>query len=806
MSNRFNQWSPTEYVPMPVDYYQQALGTNESLVQNQVDQAKQSMYALRSVTPTGKNAEALHEQIMNSINSDIEAVGKENLNTPEALSKINSIVSNPQYIGKLRQIYSMTEEAKKAHDTYVKSVETNGNDVNAVGYLKATKSLYGEQGDPSQFNSNLFTGTDVIPKYIEIQPEVDKAIEHMKASGYTDVKTGKYITTKEVEQLTPERIKAAAISQLQSRTDLALQLQHNVDYSAFQAGGLDKVVSSKLPAIQAELDKTNAALTLATKDRNSFARKYGLHGDQIDQAIRYYKELAADGTETLQNIDNPQVQRQILINDSIGKHAKASSDLFSYYKEKLNIKADPYELQREGAALDLNTWKQKKAIEFEMFTKMANDQTDETQMGTSGALSGSEKDDLVKDKNGTWIKDLGIEGSIGNNGVPTPFTPEKNQTVGDNMNPMYGAVQEYFYPTDKVDSKHLNEQVINKAKEMGWNGTSDIKAATDFLHQAWAKNRSVSMPAYFNPSMDNKSIGTVLSSAFNGLSISKGGSDLVGDDPKRLQVQNDIMGFLSDKATSGTVGSTSSFMTTVNPRTHKLSFTYTDPRDGQPVYIEMPSGWKRDFGNVEGLTKSILDPNYKNGSQSVNYGGKPYTLFRLPESGTSEVVGVADTNEIGITRQAHENIMKVANTLYHNGLSYVDAIKEARTAINKQAAKVLANRDLLANHFIVDGVNLGDTPFMVLNDINGATDINPQRLQIGTLIPTPGADGKPYNGSIIPAGDLMRGLMSHGVGERVSKQKKFTSVTDAQTTSGKQKFSFTNADSESYKTSNSQEE
>lgn len=236
MATRFSRWNNTEYVPLPTDYYQMAIMQQEQMAQKQIDLAQQAMYQFRSLTPASKDAQAYYDQTLQKLNEELQSVGKMNLQTPEALAKINSLISNPQYLNAFRGVARDTENVKLAQKARTDYVKESGNDINAVEILQAMTGMANEQGDASKFNPNRFDNLSVIPKYIEIQPEVDKIIKEMKEKkGYRDFTTNNWVTIEKWEELSADDIRKAVLGQLGSRNDLALQLQRNIKYDAFRS-------------------------------------------------------------------------------------------------------------------------------------------------------------------------------------------------------------------------------------------------------------------------------------------------------------------------------------------------------------------------------------------------------------------------------------------------------------------------------------------------------------------------------------------------------------------------------------------
>ena len=98
MSTRFSQWRNTEYVGLPVDSYLQAGLIKDQRIDTELQKTSAALAEYKSLQAVGANAEAYQNEIMSGIKGELEALAKDNLKSPEALMKMQSIISNTTYV------------------------------------------------------------------------------------------------------------------------------------------------------------------------------------------------------------------------------------------------------------------------------------------------------------------------------------------------------------------------------------------------------------------------------------------------------------------------------------------------------------------------------------------------------------------------------------------------------------------------------------------------------------------------------------------------------------------------------------
>lgn len=810
MSNRFSRWAPTEYVPLPIDYYTQSLVGQEQRVQSSVDTAHNIMTNLRSVTPTGLDAQAYEQQLLAGLTSQLEGMNKQDLKTPEALSKINAILSDPKMLSGFRDIAMMTEDARDSEAAYKEHVKENGNDVNATPYRTAMRTLGAQTGDASKFDKSLFKGTDVMPKYMEVQKEVNDTLKDMKENGYTDPFIGKFISIKEISSISPERLKRAAVELIKSRKDLMMQSQRNIEYDVFNTGIEDKGEALKkvaAPAIaEATRDMHNAetALALAKKDRTGFKKKYKVTEEEFDKVKNYYQDIYDNGKEIVEGQDDPETMHQAIMMKNMNQSGDASAAIYSVYKEKLDLRENKFELMKLDHELDYETWRRKHDYELEYLLKLSHSQTEENELGASGPLMGVTKEQMDQQINsGTFLENFGISGvkiGAGNDVIvnqPLAAFTQNGPLSYLPAGPGYtnpALISAAVHAQKPVVTHDKDAQIMKTAVDMGFDsqdGHAPVSAAVDFLKTAFTRTHSVAMRSYTNPNLNSEAIARQIGGGFTGIHVSLGGTAIVEGDKMREVIQNDLTGIMADKTMDGNITKHIDFHITMNPYSHSAALTYTDPRgSGKQVLVDMPIGMAKDFEAARVINTASLDYKYR-GGQSVRVNNEQYGLFRWPNGGVHDVFGFKDADAIAVTKSVSDDVLKLANVFVKEGsaTNITQGIVLARDAINRESTHTFNNIDLYNDdkkRFIVHGMDLGAAPYVIVNQpanpLNPTrTDYNPQNIRVALLKPGRAADGNVYGGKPKSAEDLERDAMEQGISERSSRNAAVKDVRDRET-------------------------
>jgi len=241
MANRFDRYVATEYVGMPVDYYQAALMGREKKAMDELELQKQQLQAYGQITPVGADAKALQQQILGGVRSRVAGVAKKDLRTQDALSMLHGIVNDPEAIMASRNFMQDVADYTKADKTYTDYVKENPNDVNALPFVKAMYNLGLQTGDPTKYKPGAFSGIGPFTKYYDWKKRYNEIAAQVKKSGFykeTPI-AGDYIQGKGEEGVYEKQIHDAVMKQLSSDSDAVQQIQREMEYNAFKSNPTD---------------------------------------------------------------------------------------------------------------------------------------------------------------------------------------------------------------------------------------------------------------------------------------------------------------------------------------------------------------------------------------------------------------------------------------------------------------------------------------------------------------------------------------------------------------------------------------
>ena len=114
MSTRFSQWRNTDYVGLPTETYLQSGLIQDQRIDTELQKSSAALAEYKSLQAVGANAQAYQNQIMSDLKTRLEGLAKENLKSPDALMKMQSIIADPTFVGGLKQIAKDTEYFKLA--------------------------------------------------------------------------------------------------------------------------------------------------------------------------------------------------------------------------------------------------------------------------------------------------------------------------------------------------------------------------------------------------------------------------------------------------------------------------------------------------------------------------------------------------------------------------------------------------------------------------------------------------------------------------------------------------------------------
>lgn len=350
MSTRFSQWRNTEYVGLPVESYLQAGLIKDQRIDTELQKTSAALGEYKSLQALGANAEAYQNEIMSGIKTQLEELAKGNLKSPEALMKMQSIVTNPTYVNGLKQIAKSTEYFKAAQKAAKDYEKESGNQINAAPFYEAYQQLMNEEGNASKFNPNLFANMDSFPKYMEIQKELNETVKNIKENKrYFDASKGAYIKVGSIEEITPERIRETVNYEFKNRKDILSQFNRNLKYDAFSSGRslseygdeIKQSYANQASSYQKEYDDYQKDPTGYIKKQGKdvkYKPQYDAEMNNIKSTIERLNKLAAADSET--------VARQRYIDNA----AEEAVGIFGYKKETMDIKTDGSVLQARAFA------------------------------------------------------------------------------------------------------------------------------------------------------------------------------------------------------------------------------------------------------------------------------------------------------------------------------------------------------------------------------------------------------------------------------------------------------------------------
>ncbi len=456
MSTRFSQWRNTEYVGLPVESYLQSGLIQDQRIDTELQKTSAALAEYKSLQAVGANAKAYQSQIMSEIKAQMEDLAKQSLKSPEALMKIQQVVSNPTYIQGLKQIAKNTEYFKAAQKAALDYEKESGNKINAAPFYKAYQEMMNETGDPTKFNANRFAGLDSVPKYIEIQKEVNETISKMKpGTKVWDYKKGIYDYVRSEEELSPERILNAVKHEFNNRVDLQTQLQRNIDFESYNLGVSADIRGNQLKEtygktynnLTAELEsyKTNPA---------AFKKKYGIQNDEQLKSTVAQLEDQINEYSGLLKMD----PRSILTQNAIAKSAIVSGSLYAYKKESLKKTVNPIDVVNAQAAA-----RQK---QIDKLDKIAKGSTAMIDMALTFGQDAAVQENKIKD--GSYLRELA--GSIN-------MDIKKFNIAGGPVRQYKGAVADVaggqgfidlIRGTTEADKKQKQELVSQLAEKYGF--------------------------------------------------------------------------------------------------------------------------------------------------------------------------------------------------------------------------------------------------------------------------------------------------------------------------------------------------
>lgn len=182
MANRYNHWTNTDYIKLPLDAYQAALGSQEQKGQETLFKNKETRDYLEDIEAVTEPAKALKDYHLQNIQDEIKAVHKKNLGTQEALSAIDRIVNNKKRNTDLLQIANDAVQYKKALAENKNYISEYGNDINIHEFqdVLSNQTKLGKNKDA--YVPGAFDNYTVNP-YIDVPKKIHDYLAEMKDNG-----------------------------------------------------------------------------------------------------------------------------------------------------------------------------------------------------------------------------------------------------------------------------------------------------------------------------------------------------------------------------------------------------------------------------------------------------------------------------------------------------------------------------------------------------------------------------------------------------------------------------------------------
>jgi hypothetical protein len=284
MANRFTRWAPTQYVPLPIDYYQSALAYKEQKTQESLDKIDAILAGYGSIEPISKDPQALYEQTNEKVRQGVLDLAKQNLDTPAAQRAVSKIINDPGTVDAYDKVLTDAlygAEARKNLQEYLKK----NPEVNAAEYLSRFARLDLEKGDPTKFDPNRFKNMPVLSDYYDLNKRIEEGIGRLHADSkamqtiFNDKSGVEYYVNGKITGLGEQKIRKYVISQLQNDPLAKAQMAKNIQYSGYQMNPYDinEGVNQLGTAYRDALNKSETELGKGLSD---------LYGDMKEPAIQ----------------------------------------------------------------------------------------------------------------------------------------------------------------------------------------------------------------------------------------------------------------------------------------------------------------------------------------------------------------------------------------------------------------------------------------------------------------------------------------------------------------------------------------
>lgn len=640
MSTRFSQWRNTDYVGLPTETYLQSGLVQDQRIETELQKSSAALAEYKSLQAVGANAQAYQNQIMSELKTRLEGLAKENLKSPDALMKMQSIIADPTFVGGLKQIAKDTEYFKLAQKAAMDYEKESGNRINATPFYRAYNELMNETGDPTKFNATRFAGMESVPKYLEIQKEVDAVIKEMKpGTRVWDYTKGVYDVIKTREELTPDRILNAVQHEFRSRKDIQSQLQRNIEYDSYSSGNSTIERGTELRnGYATAYDNVTRELDSYKTNPTAFKKKYKLSSDEDVQSTIAALENQRKQYDSLRTLD----PRTLLAQKAISDSAMASASVFAYTKDSMKQTANPLRV------IDYRAMKAQQQIDE--LTKLANGNTAIVDMGLQFAENAAEVDKKIE--NNDFIRELIGSAGIDVSKYETPEqtkarlnmerSPRSNWEALAQQDKKRGIIYStnWFGNAPDFNNPQLKKLVGDLAQKFGYReGLSSEKNPIDFLKNVYRKGNHMGV-GVINSNFDSERITKGIATGAGNVYIN---NKLVTDAEKTTYLNmlnnptNESKGINLSKSATPIISVRMDGKPVAN---------YRHPVTGDMISYELPGELSRGMAEVGKLMQAKSDINYgfgKNKPITIEIPGIQTTKGEVP--GTAHSFTAARIND-----------------------------------------------------------------------------------------------------------------------------------------------------------------
>lgn len=359
MANQYNRFQDTDYVHMPIEAYQMALGSAESEKLQQLAQLKGQTDAFNAVEASYSPDAALKKDVIDKLYAGISDLAKRNLRSQDTLMNLSTLTNDPTTVNALANIQGNTVTYKKAiadNEAYVKE---SGNDININPFTTGVDAYnkLGKEGFQAGFMSGYSPG-----KYVDAEKEVRAVLQKANHDGfaYYDDTKGYWLVRHSGERLTEAKLRSAGYAVLDDPKYIR-QLRLNADYISSKSGGIGVYNANHAASIEnntlPETIKNIADLEIA-RSKALKAKKPDVYSKDIqdltEQAVEY-KKRANGYRNSSDNGMLAQDMRKDIVNGAMAG--------LPFEKDNINISVNPYKMEEIKQANRLATLRYKHKLD-----------------------------------------------------------------------------------------------------------------------------------------------------------------------------------------------------------------------------------------------------------------------------------------------------------------------------------------------------------------------------------------------------------------------------------------------------------